>query len=52
MDDTRFKQLIEYIEDKVDVMIVTRNAPLIGEPTSLNQSHITHNLDFISAASA
>lgn len=52
MDDTRFKQLIEYIEDKVDVMIVTRNAPLVGEPTTLNQSHITHDLDFISAASA
>lgn len=52
MDDTRFKQLIEYIEDKVDVMIVTRNAPLIGEPTTLNQNHITHDLDFISAASA
>lgn len=37
MDDTRFKQLVEYIEDKVDVMIVTRNAPLKGEPTTLNQ---------------
>jgi chromosome segregation ATPase len=42
MDDTRFRRLIDYIKDKVKVLIVTRNAPLIGEPRILTQEQIVH----------
>jgi DNA repair exonuclease SbcCD ATPase subunit len=42
MDDTRFRQLIDYIKDKVKVLIVTRNAPLVGEPRILTQEQIVH----------
>jgi len=44
MDDTRFQRLIDYIKDKVDVLIVTRNAPLIGKPQILTQEQITHTI--------
>jgi chromosome segregation ATPase len=43
MDDTRFKRLIDYIKEKLEVLLVTRNAPLIGEPKILTQQQIVQS---------
>jgi DNA repair exonuclease SbcCD ATPase subunit len=45
MDDTRFKNLIDYIKEKVGLLLVTRNAPLVGKPRMLTQKQIMYAVE-------
>lgn len=44
MDDTRFRHLIDYIKGKAGLLIVTRNAPLVGAPRMLSQEEVMHSV--------
>lgn len=47
MDDTRFLRIVEYISERLPMVIITRNKPLEGEPELLSQKHIVHGISIL-----